>query len=327
METFRRLLPSASSLVVFEAAGRHQNFTRAAQELGMTQAAVSYAVRGLEDQLGVPLFHRVHRAVHLTEAGEKFHADVTLGLSRIQKSAEDIRAKKRETNVTLAASTAFASMWMLPRLAQLRADLPEIDLRIQTSVRDIDLEEEPIPLGVRGGDPASWPRYHAALLAPEVIVPVATPAFVEANGTPASPADLVRHRLIHLEEPVRQACDWPEWFASAGISYPPQSRRLAINDYVLVVQAVLAGEGVALGWQHLIERQMRSGALVPVGGHVLETGLAFYVVWPRSRELNHQARRVRDWLLEEGRKEREDSAEALQTAMAAGSASPYFPAR
>ncbi len=305
MQTLRRLLPSASSLIVFEAAGRHQNFTRAANELGMTQAAVSYAVRGLEDQLGVPLFHRVHRAVELTEAGEKFHADVSIGLSRIQKSAEDIRAKGRETNVTLAASTAFASMWMLPRLTRLREDLPEIDLRIQTSVRDLDLEEEPIPLGVRGGDPTNWPQYHAALLAPEVISAIASPAFIEANGTPQSPADLMRHRLIHLEEPVRQACDWSEWFASAGLTYPPQSRRLAINDYVLVVQAVLAGDGIALGWQHLIERQVQSGALVPVGSHVLDTGLAFYVVWPRSRELNSQARRVRDWLLEEGRKTRE----------------------
>ena len=303
METLRRLLPSAASLIVFEAAGRHLNFTRAAKELGMSQAAVSYAIRGLEGQLGVPLFHRVHRAVALTDAGERFHTEVSVGLSRIQKSAEDIRAKGREVNVTLAASTAFASMWMLPRLTRLRDDLPEIDLRIQTSVRDLDLEEEPIPLGIRGGDPAAWPRYHAALLAPEVINAVASPAFIEAHGLPRSPQDLLRQRLIHLEEPVRKACDWAEWFASAGLRHPAQSRRLAINDYVLVVQAVLAGEGIALGWQHLIADQVRSGALVPVGGHVLETGLAFYIVWPRSRELNSQARRVRDWLLAEGRRE------------------------
>ncbi len=303
MDSFRQLLPSATSLIVFEAAGRHENFTRAAAELGMSQAAVSYAVRSLEDQLGVALFHRVHRAVELTDVGERFHADVSAGLARIQKSAEDIRAKGREVNVTLAASTAFASMWMLPRLARLREDLPDIDLRIQTSVRDLDLEEEPIPLGVRGGDPANWPRYHAALLAPEVINAVTSPAFIEQNGFPDTPQALARHRLIHLEEPVRQACDWPEWFQSAGISYQPQSRGLAINDYVLVIQAVLAGEGIALGWEHLTDRQTRSGLLVPVGNHVLRTGHAFYVVWPRSRELNAHARRVRDWLLDEGGKD------------------------
>ncbi|WP_377292942.1 LysR substrate-binding domain-containing protein [Rhizobium sp. SG2393] len=300
METLRRLLPSASSLIVFEAAGRHQNFTRAAAELGMTQAAVSYAIRSLEDQLGQPLFQRLHRAVLLTEAGEKFHADVSLGLARIQRSAEQIRAKGRETHVTLAASTAFASMWMLPRLAKLREDLPDIDLRIQTSVRDLDLEEEPIPLGIRGGDPSHWPTYHAALLAPEVITAVASPAFIATHGLPDSPAALATFDLIHLEEPVRRACDWAEWFQSAGIAYRARPRRLAINDYVLVIQAVLAGEGIALGWQHLIDRQVAARSLVPVGGHVLETGLAFYVVWPRSRELTPQARRVRDWLLTEG---------------------------
>ncbi|MGN7752567.1 LysR substrate-binding domain-containing protein [Sinorhizobium sp. 22678] len=321
MENLRRLLPSAASLIVFEAAGRHQNFTRAAGELGMTQAAVSYAIRGLENQLGVPLFQRVHRAVELTEAGEKFHADVSVGLARIQKSAEDIRAKGRETNVTLAASTAFTSMWMLPRLARLREDLPEIDLRIQTSVRDLDLDEEPIPLGIRGGDPSHWPRYHAAVLADEVVQAVATPAYIEMHGLPATPADLIRHNLIHLEEPVRRACDWTEWFASAGLAYPAQGKRLAINDYVLVIQAVLAGEGIALGWEHLTARQVRSGALVPVGGHVLRTGQAFYVVWPRSRELNSQARRIRDWLLEEGLRDRSGAGtasghEALQRAAA-----------
>jgi DNA-binding transcriptional LysR family regulator len=190
---------------------------------------------------------------------------------------------------------------MLPRLAKLRTDLPDIDLRIQTSVRDLDLDEEPIPLGIRGGDPAKWPRYHAALLAPEVITAVASPAFVESRGHATTPEELLKLPLIHLEEPVRAACDWPEWFASAGVRYPAQARRLAINDYVLVIQAVLAGEGVALGWRHLIDGQVRSGALVTVGGHVLRTNDAFHVVWPRSRELNGPARRVRDWLLEEGR--------------------------
>lgn len=300
MNSFRRLLPSAASLIVFEAAGRHENFTRAAEELGMSQAAVSYAVRALEDQLGVPLFHRLHRAVELTEAGERFHADVSSGLARIEKSAEDIRAKGREVNVTLAASTAFASMWMLPRLQRLRADLPDIDLRIQTSVRDLDLDEEPIPLGIRGGTPSMWPRYHAEPIAPEIINAVASPAFIETHGYPETPADLTRFRLIDLEEPVRRACDWPEWFRSAGLSYQPRGQRLSINDYVLVIQAVLAGEGIGLGWEHLIAPQMRSGALVPVGNHVLRTGYAFYVVWPRSRDLKTPARRVRDWLIAEG---------------------------
>lgn len=300
MQSLKRLLPSASTLVVFEAAGRHENFSRAADELSMTQAAVSYAVRTLETQLGVPLFHRSHRSVALTETGARFHADVSAGLARIQKSAEQIRAKGRETNVTLSASSAFGSMWVLPRIPRLRQELPDIDLRIHASVRDLDLEEEGIPLGIRGGDPAAWPNYHAALLAPEIVTAVASPAFIEAHGMPRDVGELAQLRLIHLEEPARVACDWREWFASAGHEYRPQSRPLTINDYVLVLQAALAGEGVALGWHHLIERQVASGALVPVSPHVLETGSDFHVVWPRSRELSIPARQVRDWLLAQG---------------------------
>jgi DNA-binding transcriptional LysR family regulator len=300
MQSLKRLLPSASALVVFEAAGRHENFSRAAEELSMTQAAVSYAVRTLESQLGVPLFHRSHRAVSLTDTGARFHADVSAGLARIQKSAEQIRAKGRETNVTLSASSAFGSMWVLPRIPKFREELPDIDLRIHASVRDLELDEEGIPLGIRGGDPAAWPNYHAALLAPEVVTAVASPSFIESHGMPRTFAELAQLRLIHLEEPARVACDWKEWFESAGHQYRPQSRLLTINDYVLVIQAALAGEGVALGWQHLIERQVASGALVPVSEHVFETGSDFYVVWPRARELSAPARKVRDWLLAQG---------------------------
>lgn len=301
MSNFRSLVPSASRLIVFEAAARRKNFSHAAKELGISQAAVSLAVRALEEDLGVPLFHRVHRAVELTDAGERFFVDVAAGLGRILKAADEIRIKGKTANVTIATSPSFASMWMLPRLAQFRAELPDIDLRIQTSVRDLNLNEEPIPLGIRGGTPDEWPDHHAALLAPEIIAAVATPAFIEQNQVSHRLEDLMRQRLIWLDEPVRTACDWPEWFASAGIVLPRQDRKLVINEYVLVIQAVMAGEGIALGWRHLIEPQLRSGALVEVTDHALRTNSAFYVVWPRSRELSKQAASVRDWLLEKGR--------------------------
>lgn len=310
MENLRTLLPSASNLIVFEAAGRHGNFTRAAQELAMTQAAVSYAIRALETQMGVTLFRRQHRAVVLTEAGQRFHADVTLGLSHIRKSAEDLRARAKEAHVTLAASTAFASLWMLPRLSKLREDLPEIDLRIQTSDRDLDLENEPVPLGIRGGHPDAWPAYHTAPIAPEVICAVASPLYLDRFGVPESVAHLTRHRLIHLEEPFRRAADWAAWFASAGINAATANRGLAINDYVLVIQAAMEGQGIALGWDHLIRRTVRSGLLARVTGHALVTGDAFYVIWPKSRALSAHAAMVRDWLLEEGQADAETPEEA-----------------
>ncbi|HHZ08974.1 MAG TPA: LysR family transcriptional regulator [Rhizobiales bacterium] len=296
MQNLRRLLPSAGSLIVFEAAGRLASFTAAGRELGMSQAAVSYAVRGLEDQLGVPLFHRRHRQVRLTEAGTRFFADVSLGLSHIRKSAEDLRQLAVGSHVTLSASTAFASFWMMPRLQQFREELPGVDLRIQTADRDLDIVAEGIPLGIRGGDPQDWPTYEALPLAPEEIFPVAGAGYAARFGLPRTVADLASHRLIHLEEPFREAANWDDWFRSAGHSFAVAGTGLRINDYALVIQAAMEGQGIAIGWRHLVERLLASGLLVRVTDHVMTTGKGFYVVWPKEGRLSDNARRVRDWL-------------------------------
>ncbi len=299
MQTLRHLLPSAGALAVFEAAGRLLSFTAAGQELGMSQAAVSYAVRGLEQRLGQPLFLRRHRAVALTEAGARFHADVSLGLAHIRRSAETLRAMSGGGHVTLSASTAFTSFWMVPRLQKFRDEVPGVELRLQTSARDLDIAAEGIPLAVRGGDPQDWPGYAAAPLAAEEIWAVAAPSYLARYGTPERPADLLRHRLIHLEEPHRPASTWSDWLADAGVAGPvPEGFRF--NDYALLIQAVMEGQGVALGWKHLIDRLVAAGLLIRVSGAAMLTGRAFHVVWAEGQPLPPAARRVRDWLLANG---------------------------
>lgn len=300
MQSLRHLLPSAGALIVFEAAGRLSSFTGAGRELGVTQAAVSYAIRSLERQLGVPLFQRRHRQVTLTEAGERFFADVSLGLSHIRKSAEDLRARAVGGHVTLSASTAFASFWMMPRLQQFRDELPGIDLRIQTADRDLDIVAEDIPLGIRGGEPKDWPSYDFLPFAEEEIFPVAGASYAARFGLPETVTDLAHHRLIHLEEPFREAASWAEWFRSASITGAIADRSLLINDYALVIQAVMEGQGIALGWRHLVELLVAAGLLVRVTSHSLRTGKGFYVVWPKHRELSDSARKVRDWLAAQG---------------------------
>jgi DNA-binding transcriptional LysR family regulator len=299
MEPLRRLLPSINSLVVFEVAGRLSSFSGAARELGMTQAAVSYAIHRLETQLGTALFLREHRRVTLSEAGQRFHADVTIGLSHIQRSAQGLRAVATGGHVTLSCSTAFAAFWMVPRMARFREDLPQVDLRIQTADRDLDLVGEDIPLGIRGGNPQDWPQYHAEALAPEEIYPVCAAAWQPPAGRPETVRDVLAHPLIHLEEPFRQATTWAEWFASAGVGAREVPKGLQINDYVLVVQSVLAGQGIALGWRHLIEGLVQKGVLVRLTDHVLTTGKSFHVVWPRDAALSRAAQDVRNWLLDQ----------------------------
>lgn len=297
MKSLRQILPSAGSLIAFEAAGRLGSFTKAGGELGMSQAAVSLAIKSLEETLGVSLFRRRHRQVELTEAGQRFHADVVLGLGHIRKSAEELRALGSDQHVTLSASTAFASFWMLPRLARFREEVPDIDLRIQTSERDIDIRAENIPLSIRSAPEGSFPEYAAHTLARERIEAIAAPAYVERFGMPEADEDITRHRLIHLEEPFRPCPDWSEWLRSIGLARPPLASGLLINDYVLVVQAVMQGQGIALGWKHLTDHLVEAGLLLRASRHVLETDSAFQIVWPRDRMLSAAAAKVRDWLI------------------------------
>jgi DNA-binding transcriptional LysR family regulator len=296
MESLRHLFPAPGALFAFEAAGRLGSFTEAGRELGMSQAAVSHAVRGLERRLGQQLFHRQHRRVRLTDAGARFFADVTQGLGTIRKSAVALRAAAGGAHVTLAASMAFASFWMMPRLQLFRDALPAIDLRLQTSERDLDLLAEGISLAVRGGRPEDWPDYDALPLAKEVVIAVASAGYVERFGQPHGPAGIARHRLIHLDEPYRPAVDWGDWFESAGLSRHDVPRGLVINDYALVMQAVMEGQGIALGWEHLTRRLIDAGLLQQIGAHAMQTGQSFHVIWPRVRTLSPQAASVRDWL-------------------------------
>ncbi len=298
MRNLRTALPAPSALFAFEAAARLGSFTRAAAELGVSQAAVSYAVKQLETSLGLMLFQRQHRRVVLTEAGERFFQDVSIGLGHIRRSAEALRLRREPGHVTLSVSTAFASWWMLPRLARFRAAHPEIDLRLQTTDRDVDLAAENIELGVRrgGGD---WPEYAAAFLAKEVIQPVCSPGYLRSVARPRTPADLISLKLVHLDEPFRPRPVWADWFDAQGVAYVDFGEGLRLNDYALVIQAALEGEGVALGWRHLTEALVARGALARPVPQPLVTGLGFHVVWPKTRPLTRDAETLRDWLVAE----------------------------
>ncbi|SMF54058.1 transcriptional regulator [Tistlia consotensis] len=295
MQSLRRLIGSTNALLAFEAAARHGSFTRAAEELNVSQPAVSAAVRQLEAALGTALFRRGHRSVALTEVGLRFQADVTLGLAHIRASAERIALEHRAPHVTLSVSTAFANYWLLPRLSDFRRRHPEVDLRVQTSDRELELGGGGSVLAVRRGR-GGWPGYDDFRLAGECIFPIAGPRFLARAGRPASAAELAGCALIHLDEPFRLRPGWADWFAAQGQPYSDRGEGLRLNDYGLVVQAAIAGEGVALGWRHLVGPLVEQGLVERLLEAALADGTGFYVVWPRAMPLAPQAELVRDWL-------------------------------
>ena len=291
-----RSIGSVHNLIAFEAAARLLSFSRAADELGVTQPAVSQAVRRLELAIGTRLFHRGRRAVALTESGERLYEDVADGFSRILATARQIGRAARPDHVTLLVSTAFATWWMVPRLAEFRDRHPGVDLRLETLDKDLEIASEATSLAVRRGD-GRWPGYASALIAPERLSAVASPAFIARHGRPASVAGLLALPLIHLEEPHRYRPGWREFFAEFRVDFRDAGEGLRLNDYALVLQAAMAGEGVALGWAHICERPTAQGLLQAVGPWCWETGEGFHLAWSDTVAISAHAALFRDWIL------------------------------
>ncbi len=296
MRDLWKLLTSPRHLAVFEASARHRSFTRAAQELNVQQPAVSAAIKQLETSLGVTLFHRSHRKVELTKAGERLFADVSNGLEHILSSARGIHQRSQNDHVTLSVSTAFAYYWMVPRLQDLHDRHPHVDLRLQTSDREPDIDAEGISLAIRRGD-GNWPGVHSALIAPEIIYPIASPRVISAAVNLKTVANLLHERLIHLEEPVRERPTWAQWFAFHGVKEREPKAGLRLNDYALVLQAAMAGEGIAFGWKHVTSELINKGLLIGKTEWSWHTGHGFYLVWSKENPLIPQAEQVRDWMI------------------------------
>ncbi|WP_420583913.1 LysR substrate-binding domain-containing protein [Ruegeria sp.] len=290
------LLASPRHLVVFEAAARTGSFTKAADELNVQQPAVSASIKQLETSLGVILFRRDHRKITLTNAGNRLFSDVTRSFEILADSAASIRQFASNDHVTLSASSAFNNYWLVPRIASFQKTHPDIDLRLQSSDREPDLTVETISLAVRLGD-GNWPDCDAQLIAPEVIYPVAAPRVMAAAVTLRSVPNLLSQRLIHLEEPIRERPTWQQWFQAFGITEVTPHTGLRLNDYTLVLQAAMAGEGFAFGWHHIVAPLVQKGMLAAHQEWAWSTGKGFYLVWSKSRPLTPEAKIVRDWIL------------------------------
>ncbi|MFK8076766.1 MAG: LysR family transcriptional regulator [Granulosicoccus sp.] len=296
MRNTLKLIASPRNLFVFEAAARLKSFTLAANELGMQQPSVSAAIKQLEASLEVRLFDRGHRQIALTNAGLRFYADVSQALRGIENAAEAVHNMGRSEYVTLNSSTAFSHYWMMPKLHGLRELHPDIDLRLQNSVHDPDLDLENISIAVRLGH-GEWPDCFATKIADEIIYPVASPIVMHSAKNLRSVPNLLNERLIHLEEPVRMRPTWSQWFQFHKIENAEISVGMRLNDYALVLQAAQTGEGFAFGWEHIVRDLIDRKLLAAREEWSWKTGRGIYLVWSKTRPLSKNAVKVRDWIL------------------------------
>ncbi len=303
-KTLRRL-PSLDFLRGFEAAGRRLSFTLAAEELFLTQSALSRQVKALEDALGVALFERRHRALALTQAGAAFHRTVSSQLREIALAAEAVRGHTREPGLTVATTVSFAALWLIPRLASFRAAHPEIEVYVSADDRMVDLSRGDVDVAVRYLSDAGAPP-GAARLFGERLLPVASPELHKRTGVPLrQPADLARHVLIHLDDPsgVMPWLNWPAWLTSNGQPGLKPAGSLRFSLYDQVIQATLGGQGVALGRVPLISELLRDGRLIAPFPKRYDSPRSYFVLQaPHASSANAERPDVAAfaaWLLQE----------------------------
>lgn len=296
-------IPGTRALRTLEAAGRHRNFTRAAQELGLTPAAVSHQIKEFEEQLGVVLFSRTSRTIELTEAGAMIHDAAVEALDIVGRAVARARKMKRgTTEIRLTMDAIFASKWLLPRIDRFRKLRPDIELRfdISDSLRDFGYDD--VDLGIRFGG-GKYPGLTARRLFDNVIIPVCSPALLE-NGPPLNePRDLLRHTLVHVEW-SRQGVTWPNWrmwMAAAGIEDFDDSRCVLFEDTTHVVQAATEGNVVALADFAMVANDLSSGRLVrPFElGIKVPADFAYFLVYPVESESDPRIAAFRDWIVDE----------------------------
>lgn len=245
-------LPPVSALVAFEAAGRLQSFTRAAEELNVTQAAISRQIRLLEENLGCRLFSRAHRAVTLTMEGRDYLHTIVNALTHVGIASRELRENVPLARLTVAADQAMASLWLMPRLQRLAAAGGDPGIRLVVSDDDRKLLAGEVDLAVIHGD-GNWPTHDAALLFTDRVVPVCSPAYRRKMPETVQAAGLAGESLIELEDEHWNWLNWRQWLTSHGVSLSAGPDRLTIDSYPLVIDAARRGMGLALGWRGLID--------------------------------------------------------------------------
>ena len=300
-----RNLPSLDLLRGFEAAARNLSFTRAAAELFITQSAVSRQVKTIEDHLGAALFVRRHRALQLTEAGHELYRATAQALRQLSDAASRIRERGAGRTLTVTATIGFASLWLIPRLADFRSQRPDIDIRIAANNTMLDLEREGIELAVRYCMPKAAPE-GALKLFGEVVLPVCSPELVTRAAPLAAPADLRHHVLLHYEMPdgVAPWLSWTVWLETMQLPGLKPSGALRFSQYDQTIHAAIDGQGVALGTSPLVRQLIRQGKLIAPLAKKYESSRAYYLVTSAEAAERPEVKEFAGWIQRQAKLER-----------------------
>ena len=289
-------LPPLTALRAFEAAARLESFSQAADEIHVTNGAVSHQVKALEEHLGVALFARTGRRVLLTGDGRYFAERVRAAMELIGEAAESMSRRRRSNRLAISAMPSFAARWLLPRLGQFMDAHPDLEVNIHSSLDLVDFARDEIDVGIRFGM-GDWPNCNAELFLRDEQFPVCSP-HLNRGRLPKRPQDLVRYKLLCSDQEP-----WTPWFVAAGVDLPEPSGP-EFNDAALMLQATIAKQGIALTRRSITEADLASGALVRLFEVAVATKNSYFLVWPRHLEPTRKILAFREWMYSQVGKEK-----------------------
>lgn len=295
-------LPSLTALAVFEASARHLSFKLAAAELNVTPGAVSKQIKAIEDELGVPLFVRLGAGVALTNAGEDLYGVLASSFSRASEAVRTIKRGDRSRNVTMACTDAFATLWLIPRMADFWERFPDVTVDHLISDNTREYRRAEVELRIRYGLGA-WADETAELMFDDTIYPVCGPEFA-AKHRDTTAETLPDLPLLHVDWVDPEWADWDEVLRRARIPHGPNKGR-RFGKFSVALQAAQADQGIAVGWHRLVRHMLRDGKLVRLTDLEMPAPGGYYLTWNDKRTLSPAAETLRTWLREIAGSERQ----------------------
>ncbi len=298
MQNLRKKLPPLSSLLPFEATARLGSITQAAYELGLTQAAISKQIRALEQNIGVQLFERRNRALFLTQDGHDLHKVVAETLFTLGNFTQDLRHKSSDNEIVLHAQLCEGLYWVMPRLSQFYQKHPKIEVRVAVSTLPITQASERFDLALQTASRDSG-NAKCLLTVPDTVFPICSPRYRDAQSKPLLLENLPNYQLMHHVTEPQDWITWDMWFKQLGLDIRIQTKGVTYDSYPMMIQAVLEGHGIGLGWGHTTEQLIKDGQLIrPFKEHLyLHEGISIYQ--PASLELNENTAALLDWIKDE----------------------------
>lgn len=296
-----RRLPPLNSLKVFEAAARHLSFTRAAEELFVTQAAVSHQIKALEEFLGLKLFRRRNRSLLLTEEGQSYFLDIKDIFSSISEATEKVLERSEKGALTISLPPSFAIQWLVPRLADFNQQEPDIDVRIKAVDSDDNSLTDDVDVAIYYGR-GNWPGLRIDKLYQEYLIPLCSPALLMSGKPLNQLSDIKHHTLLH--DTSRK--EWKQFVKQNAIEGVNVNHGPIFSHTTMVLQAAVHGQGVALGNNVLAQPELDAGRLVSPFDEVLLSKNAFYVVCHESQADTGRIATFRDWMIAKAASEQEE---------------------